>query len=201
MFGDKQARRDARRYRTKGLDDAARWMVDAVVAAGVDGASVLEIGGGVGAIQLELLKAGAESTVNVELSSGYEGEAARLAEEVGLAGRSERRIGDAVEDAELGEADVVVMHRVVCCYPDYERLVGTAARRARRTLVFTHPPGHVVARCAMAVATLWQRLVGGGVAAYAHPPSAMAEVARAHGLEPIARRRQGIWHGDAFARP
>jgi Methyltransferase domain len=201
MFGEKQARRDARRYRRKGLDPAAQWMVDTLVAHGVDGVSVLEIGGGVGAVQLELLKAGAERTVNVELSSGYEDQAALLARELGLDGRSERRIGDAVEDAEAGDADVVVMHRVVCCYPDYERLVGSAARRARRVLVFTHPPGNVMARLAVAIVNLWQRSVGPGLAAYAHPPSALAEVACAQGLEPAARRRQGLWHGLAFVRP
>ena len=37
-------------------------------------------------------------------------------------------------------ADVVVLHRVVCCYPDYQRLLGAAASHAGRLLVFSHPP-------------------------------------------------------------
>ena len=52
----------------------------------------------------------------------------------------ERRLGDVVSDPELaGPADAVVMHRVVCCYPDYEALVGAASERAQRYLVMSFP--------------------------------------------------------------
>jgi 16S rRNA G966 N2-methylase RsmD len=201
MFDERQARRDAETYRRKGLGRPARWVVEVAKAGRIEGATVLEIGGGVGAIQLELLKAGAERTVNVELSPAYEDAAAALARSAGLEGRSERRIGDAVADESIGEADIVVLHRVVCCYPDFERLLGAAARRSRRTLVFTHPPGHRLARWTVAAANLWLRLTKQEFRAYAHPPQAMEAVARAHGLEPMARRRGGIWRGVALARP
>jgi magnesium-protoporphyrin O-methyltransferase len=200
MFDEKMARRNARRYRRKGLDRAARWMVDTLAGRGLEEAIVLEIGGGVGAIQLELLKAGAERTVNVELSAGYEHEAELLAREAGLAGRSERRLGDAVDDDSIPPADVVVMHRVVCCYPDSERLVGWAAEHARRALVFTHPPANLLTRWAVAAANAWHRLTGRGIPAYIHAPGAMIEVARTHGLEPVARRGRGIWRGAALVR-
>jgi predicted RNA methylase len=86
VFGEKHARRDARRYRRNGLHSPARWIVETVVARGVTHADVLEVGGGVGAIQLELLKAGAAHTVNVEFSPGYEAAAAELVGEAGLEG-------------------------------------------------------------------------------------------------------------------
>ena len=43
--------------------------------AGVGGATVLEVGGGVGGIRIELLRRGAERSVNLELSPAYEREA------------------------------------------------------------------------------------------------------------------------------
>src|SRR6266542_762337 len=159
FFGKKQARRDARRYRRRGLDKAARWIVDAVREQGVEGATVLEPGGGVGAIQLELLKAGAARSIVVELSKGYDEEAAALAQEAGLEERIERRLGDFAADG-VGDADVVVLHRVVCCYPDYERLLGAAADHARRMLVFTHPPRNVLSRGAFGIMNLVMRLRG-----------------------------------------
>src|SRR5207248_481652 len=55
LFGAKQAQKDARRYRKKGLHAPARWIVDSVRSRGIEGATVVEPGGGVGAIQLELL--------------------------------------------------------------------------------------------------------------------------------------------------
>src|SRR5919201_341403 len=78
IFGEKTARRDVRKYRRRGLDRAARQIVGFLAGRGVDGDSVLEVGGGVGAIQLELLKAGAARATNVELSPEYEPYAAEL---------------------------------------------------------------------------------------------------------------------------
>ncbi len=91
---------------------------------------MLEVGGGVGEIQIELLKRGAARTVNLELSSAYDAEAERLLREAGLEERAERRLHDiAVEPDGVEPADVVVLRRVVCCYPDYERLLGAAAEQ------------------------------------------------------------------------
>ena len=78
LFSKRAARRDAKRYRREGLDDTAATMVGFLRERGMDGASVLEIGGGVGAVQLELLKAGAARTTNLELSPEYEEAAGEL---------------------------------------------------------------------------------------------------------------------------
>jgi magnesium-protoporphyrin O-methyltransferase len=69
----------AHRYRKRGLDRPARRMVEFLQSRGIDGATVLEVGGGIGEIQLELLKRGAQRTVNLELSPAYDagGRAAR----------------------------------------------------------------------------------------------------------------------------
>jgi magnesium-protoporphyrin O-methyltransferase len=66
-------------------------MVDLLPESRVLGATVLEIGGGVGQIQLELLGRGAAAAINLELSPAYDTEAARLLAEAGLADRVQRR--------------------------------------------------------------------------------------------------------------
>src|SRR3954471_10693704 len=75
FFGGRFARRMADRYRKRGLDRTATRIVAFLEREGVENASVLEIGGGVGEIGLELLKRGAASAVNLELSPAYDGEA------------------------------------------------------------------------------------------------------------------------------
>lgn len=199
FFSEAQARRDARRFRRKGLDKAATWVVDAVRERGIEGRTVLEPGGGVGAIEIELLKAGAARSTVVELSPGYEEVAAELAREAAVGERMERQVGDFAADG-IDPADVVVLHRVVCCYPDYERLLGTAAAKARQTVVFTYPPRNWVSRSLLAGVNLWLRLRGNDFRTFAHPPERMVEVVRSAGFEPYARRRGGIWRGVAFAR-
>src|SRR3974390_2488139 len=96
MFGAKQARLDAKRYRARGVRGTSRDLVE--LAGDVSGASVLEVGGGIGAIELELLAAGAARATDVELSSEYEEEALKLLAERGLSDRVERRVGDFVEE-------------------------------------------------------------------------------------------------------
>jgi hypothetical protein len=199
LFGEKQARKDARRYRKKGLHAPARWIVEAVRSRGIEGATVLEPGGGVGAIQLELLKAGAEHATVVELSPGYDEEAAALAREAGVEDRIVRRHGDFSTDG-VGEADVVVLHRVVCCYPDYARLLGAASEHACRVLVFTYPPRTVVSQAVFGIMNLWMRLSGKEFRGFVHPPEALVETVRSRGFEPFAFRRRGIWRGTAFVR-
>lgn len=199
VFGEKLARRDAKRYRRKGLDKTARWLADRAMEQGLEGATVLEAGGGVGAIQLELLKAGGAQTVNVELSSSYEDAAAELAREAGLEGRSDRRLGDFVAE-DVPEADIVVLHRVVCCYPDYEAMLGAAAWRARRTLVFSHPPGHALARLVVRAMNLILALTRQEFRSYIHPPQAMHALVERAGFQLVGERRGKIWRAVAFVR-
>src|SRR5215510_1230222 len=155
FFSPRFARRMAKRYRKRGLDKTARQMVEFLGQRGVAGSSVLEIGGGIGEIQIELLKRGAGRTVNLELSPAYDAEAAALLAEAGFEGRAERRIHDiAVDPDGIEPADIVVLHRVVCCYPDYERLLTAVADRSRSVLVFSYPPRTVVSRLALGAQNL-----------------------------------------------
>ena len=201
FFGERTARRDARRYRKRGLDDAAQRLVDELSARGVEDAAVLDVGGGVGAIDLELLGQGAGQATVVELSHGYDEEARRLAEEAGVKTRVERRHADFVEDESSLEAvDVVVMHRVVCCYPDPERLVGAAARHTRRLLALSLPRETWWLRLGFRVANVWFRVTG-GIEVFAHPLSRVIGAAETGGLTAVLNERTGpIWRVAVFER-
>ena len=194
MFGDRFAKRMAARYRKKGLDATAHRMVELLTERGVEGATVLEIGGGVGEIGIDLVKRGAASAVNLELSPGYDPAAARLIEEAGLTGRvSRRRVDIAADPGAVEPADVVVLHRVVCCYPDYARLLGVAADHARRQLVFSHPPRNRVSRAVVATQNLLLRLARREFRVFTHPPAAMLAVLAEHGMRPAVAHRGRVW--------
>jgi 16S rRNA G966 N2-methylase RsmD len=200
MFGARFAKHRSARYRRRGLDNAARAMVELLEESGVSGATVLEIGGGVGEIQLELLERGAASATNLELSPAYEAEAASLLEEAGLTGRVQRRLVDIATDPDAVQpADIVVLHRVVCCYPDYAKLLGAAADHARRQLVFSHPPRNLVSRTIVGTQNLLFRALGRDFRTFAHPPAAMLAVLADHGLQVRARRGR-VWQVAALSR-
>jgi magnesium-protoporphyrin O-methyltransferase len=198
MFGAKQAKRDAARYRKRGVRGTARDLVE--LAGDVAGASILEVGGGVGAIEIELLDAGAARATDVELSGEYEEEARKLLAERGLSGRVERRVGDFVVEP-VDPHDVVVLHRVVCCYPDFDALVGASADRARRTLVLTYPQERWLTRAGLGAINLVMRLSGSEFRAFVHPVARIRATAVAHGLELVEGRRKGrIWESARYER-
>lgn len=183
VFGARQARLDARRYRNRGLGGTSRRLVE--LAGDVSGATVLEVGGGVGVI---------------ELSGEYEAEAATLLAERGLSDRVDRRVADFVGEP-VEPHDVVVMHRVVCCYPDVDRLVGLAAACARRRLVLTYPQERPWTRAGIRAINFFLRLSGSGFRAFVHPFAAIAAAAGAEGLALECREPQGsIWENAAFVR-
>ena len=198
VFTESAARRDARRYRRKGLNASGRWVLD-LLRSRVAGMSVLEVGGGIGDVQLELLRAGAESALNVELSPAYEQIAGELISAAGAEERVERRVLDFAAEAEgLPPADVVVLNRVVCCYPDVDALVGAAAGRARSWLVLTFPRETRLVRAGFALLNLGLWLFRREFRSYVHP------VARIHaaalGLRLVEERRGRLWQLAAFAR-
>src|SRR5689334_19226111 len=130
MFGERTARHDLRRYRKRGPSKPTRMLLEALLREGIEHATVLDIGGGIGAIQQELLDAGAERATSVEASSAYLRAAREEAERRGHAGRISYQAGDFVAIADRVElADVVTLDRVICCYPDMEALVSRSADR------------------------------------------------------------------------
>ncbi|KRE23421.1 hypothetical protein [Agromyces sp. Soil535] len=195
VFDARFAGKAARRYRRKGLTPTERRLVGFLSSTGIEDASVLEVGGGIGEIQLELLARGAARTTNLELSGAYEADAGRLIDEAGVGDRVTRILGVdlATSPEAVDRADVVVLHRVVCCYPEYERLLGAAADRALRTVVFTHPPRTIRTRAMVGLGNLMGRLSGRAYRGFVHSPDAMADVVRRHGFELRYRHRGLSW--------
>jgi hypothetical protein len=202
LFGARAARRDVRRYEKGGLDDTGAQMVAFLRRRGIEGGSILEVGGGIGALQLELLAAGAGRATNLELSPEYEEAARELLRTRGLEERVDRRLGDLVVEPELADpADAVLMHRVVCCYPDADALVGAAAERTRRYLVMSFPRDGALFRAGARVLNLWFRLLRWEYRTFVHPPATILAAAERHGLELAEETTGRIWHLAALERP
>lgn len=194
VFSGRFARRQSKRYQRRGLTSAARGIVDFATSQGIAGATVLEIGGGVGQLHLELLRRGAAHVTNLEISENYEAEAARLLEQAGMTDRVTRRhldVAQAPDDVE--PADVVVLHRVVCCYPDYARLLKVAAGHARKTLVYSHPAANVINRLQFGAENVYRQILRNDFRAFIHPPEGMIRAAESNGLAVAYRRHSWDW--------
>jgi magnesium-protoporphyrin O-methyltransferase len=201
FFKPSVARRSLEAYRKKGLDQLERQMIASVSVGALDDMRVLEIGGGIGLIQAELLAAGADQGEVVELVAAYEPYARELARETRLEGRTSFHIVDILEEPDAVEsADIVVLNRVVCCSPDGVDLAAAAARLARRTLVLSFPRDVIWVRAGIRLLNASLRLRRSPFRAYVHQPDALFAAANSGGLH-VGEGGHGVfWQWAALER-
>jgi predicted TPR repeat methyltransferase len=201
IFNDKAARRELAAYRRSGPTGTTRRLIEAITASGVDGARVLDIGGGVGVIGLELLAAGAASLTGVDASRAYVAAARSEIERRGLGSRAAIRSADFVEVAtEVEAADVVTLDRVVCCYGDWVALVDRSVERSRRLYGLVYPNERWWMRIIVATGTLVLRLYRQSFHFYVHPERSIDARIRAAGFEPRHHHRGWLWQTVLYER-
>lgn len=201
IFKASTARRNLRRYLKKGLGAIERSMVAAVDSRDLEGARVLEIGGGVGAIQAELLAKGASTGEIVELVRAYEPYARELARTQGFQQRSAFRVADLLADPKaVAPADVVVLNRVVCCSPDGIRLAGIGARLAERVLMLSFPRERVLTRLFVKTMNGTMQLLGRSFRTYLHPRASLVDAAQDAGLVLAHTGKNFVWEFATFRR-
>jgi len=167
----------------------------------LQGRSLLEVGGGIGDLQVELLKSGVASAVNVELSTEYEEAATELSVAEGLADRIDRRLGDFVEQQDLVDsADLVVLNRVICCYPWMDRMMDASVTKTRWLLAVSVPRDRLISRLMVRAGNWVDGLGGSGFRAYVHPVAEIEAIASRDGLSKVFSKRGLVWEGLVFER-
>lgn len=194
-FDRAQAQRDVKAYLAKGLDMDNRVMRDALLAQGVSGASILEIGCSVGVLHLELLRAGAARATGVDASPAAIEAARALAAQLGLQERTEHHVMDFAEGTErLPEADIVVLVSVLCCYPHMRELVTLSARHARRLYALAYPRVNWATRLWAGGYNVFMKLRRREFRLFLHPPEEVFRTVTALGFSPLFSRTFGPYN-------
>jgi SAM-dependent methyltransferase len=202
VFDRQTADRDLRDFRRNGAPWATRELIDEL-ASGLDlaGATVLDVGAGIGAVHLGLLARGAASAVDVDGSGAYVAVAREEAERAGLAERVRHVLGDLTLVAPtLEPADLVALDRVVCCYGDMASLLTTASTLARRRLGLVYPRDRWWIRAGAAVGNLVMFRRSAGYRMRVHRVTAMAALLEAAGFARVAGRDGRLWRVETWDR-
>jgi magnesium-protoporphyrin O-methyltransferase len=201
MFDRGTAKRDRDRYHSKGADRTTRMLLDLIRSSHVEGSTILDVGGGIGVIDQELLNAGAVRAVLVDASPAYLEVARDEARKSNLADRMEFVDGDFVQRAaDIGGADIVTLDRVICCYPDAANLVGLSAARARRMYAIVLPRDRSLIRVAIRLLNFGFRLRRKGYRTYAHANRQIDELIAVAGLRPRTEVGTYFWRVDVYDR-
>lgn len=204
-FDAKRAASRLRKWRRKGPDRTTQMLIEDVQAALGNGAgrnrTLLDIGGGVGAIHHLLLEHNVDRATHVDASSAYLAAAREETLRVGHADRVDFMRGDFVEVAErVPPADVVTLDRVICCYHDMPRLVARSAERARRLYGAVFPRDAWYTRASIDIENAYFRLKGSSFRSFLHPPRDIDAVLRENGLERRSVRRTMAWEVTVYER-
>lgn len=202
QFDRKRAARELRDYRAHGPTHATtRAMIHLLRRAGVDGSTVLDIGGGIGAIQYDLLEAGAGAVTAVDASSAYQQAARVEAERRGVSARIQFRLGDFVALApQVAAADIVTLDRVVCCYPEMEPLVRLSAERCRRLYGLSYPRYRWPVRAVVGTENAFRGLFGNPFRSFVHSPVEMDRLLTGLGFKRQSAVRTFAWEIAVYAR-
>jgi magnesium-protoporphyrin O-methyltransferase len=201
QFGVKHAEKDLKRYRKSGPDVTTRLLLDALKTQGLQGATLLDVGAGIGVVHHELLSAGARSAIHVDATDAN----VRVAEqEATRQGHREQVVflrGDFVDLApEIAAADIVTLDRVICCYPNMEQLVDASAAKARRLYGAVYPRERWVFKVWIVVENLARRIRGNPFQTYIHPISAIDRALERNGLQPRFVRDTFGWRVAVYSR-
>jgi magnesium-protoporphyrin O-methyltransferase len=201
IFDRRTAEHDRDRYRRDGPDRTTRMLLDLIRQLVTPGATVLDIGGGIGIIDHELLRAGARRAVLVEGSAAYLDVARQEAVRLELGDRIDLVEGDFVTRAgEIEPADIVTLDRVVCCYPDVDALVGRSAARARAVYGLVLPRDRWLLRLGVRLINGYYRVRRSAYRAYAHSNAVVDRLAAESGLVPRAESSTWIWRVVVYDR-
>jgi magnesium-protoporphyrin O-methyltransferase len=201
QFGRKTAARDLRRFQRRGALPTTRLLIGRLEEAGIGGASLLDIGGGVGAVHHVLLDEGARDAVHVDVSADYIDVARAEAGRRAHGDRVRFVQGDFVRLADrVADADVVTLDRVICCYPDMPLLVGRSAAKARRLYGAVYPRGAWWMRVGLSAVNAIMRLRRSPFRVYLHAPLSIDGVLRERGFERWSVQRTVAWEVAVYVR-
>jgi len=201
VFDDREARGKLGAYRKSGPDAQSRELVGILEQQGIEGATAVEIGAGIGAIGHALVAAGVGRLTDIDGSPAFLAAAREEAERQGTADRWQFIEGDYVALAdEIGPAEVVTLGRVLRCYADWRELVAASTAQTRRLYGLVYPVSRWWIRALAALANAVVGLFRPGDGVYVHPDRQVDAAVRAAGFEPIHARRGLFWQTVVYRR-
>ena len=189
---------ELRAFKKRGLGKRQRIFLE-TLRGHIENSSVLDIGCGIGGLGLSLLKRGAAHSTFVDVSKAYLAAARDLAKEQEVRNRAEFTEADFTR-TDLSSADIVLLDRVVCCYPDAPKLLRKAALHSQTHLIFSYPRPAWWMKVSMHLLNLGMRVWRKEYRFYVHEREALLGAASSAGHTLKEERRVGVWKLAVFER-
>jgi magnesium-protoporphyrin O-methyltransferase len=199
-FDERRAAADRTRYQRRGPDPTTRLLLEGLRDTPVAGRTLLDIGGGIGVLGLELARRGLAAVHLVDAAPAYASTARELFDGAKTAATLAITVVDFVDARLDTAADLVTLDRVVCCYPDYQELLARAAAGCRGPQALSFPRDRWYVRLGLSMENGIRRLRGSAFRAFVHSPGPMAAILRGAGFELASHRATLTWRVEHWVR-
>ncbi|NQV51283.1 MAG: hypothetical protein HQ507_12345 [Candidatus Marinimicrobia bacterium] len=201
MFDKRSAQRDLETFRKKGPSRTTKILIAELLNLNVQNNSLLDIGGGVGAIHHELLNCGIKQAQAVDASNAYLAASREESISRGNTDRIKYFYGDFVDLAEtLPESDIVTLDKVICCYDNMIALVGLSAAKARHLYGVIYPRDDWWVKALKPLLNLLPKLKQIPYRAFVHPAEEVDSLIRKQGFEVQFFRKFVFWQVVIYSK-
>jgi len=201
VFNEKEVKKTLKKYRKKGPEKFNQQMIDALRKQDIKDLSLLDIGGGIGIIQHELLKEHLSHTTDVDSSEAYIAAAKMLMEENDKTDNMKFIHGDFNEHInEIEKHDIVTLSRVVCCYPDIDMLINNSIAKANKYYGLVYPTDHFLTKMVISLMNFGLYLRKNPFRTFIHSVDKMNELIANHGFERVYIGNSMHWRIALYKR-
>ncbi|MBS4027245.1 MAG: methyltransferase domain-containing protein [Ignavibacteriales bacterium] len=176
-FFSQRAKRYAKQFRKKGLDNPQQLLVEGITKA-LDGngslppKTFLEIGCGAAGLLLTFLQKGGTSAIGVDASEGMLHVAKQIAKEAGKENNITFHHGDfATLERSIPQTDVTILDKVLCCDENPKTLIEKSTAKAKEVYAVSFPKNSLLIRFIVKSGILMTKLFRMKFTPFYHEPN------------------------------
>ena len=201
IFDQRSADKQLRKYLKKGPRKTSKLLIEALQTHMNGHKSILDIGGGIGAVHLDLLSAGLTSATSIDASSAYVACSKEAADEKGHRDRVTYHQGDFIDFAnDLQIHDIVALDKVICCYPHMQDLMRHTTDKANSLIGIVYPRNNLLGKILIAIGNLWMKLKKSDFRAFMHSNREVRGILENKGFERITHRTLYPWNIEVYRK-
>lgn len=203
MFDMKTANKQYKHFLKKGPSRVTSTMIGQL-SNHVDFESsktMIDVGGGVGALQWWFLKAGGAKTTSVDASSAYIRKAKEHAAGNNWADQVHFVMGDVADvKDQIEPADLITLDKVVCCYPDYKTIINVCCDKSKSLASLSYPMDGIISNLIANIGALFTRFKTKTFRPYVHPVRDIRKEFERLGFERVSHSLSFPWHIETYKR-
>jgi len=201
FFDTKNAEKELKKYLKKGAAGTTIKLIKSLEQVDFSDKTLLDIGGGIGMLQWNFLQNGGSLITDIDASKGYLAIAKKYAEENDWSNKTTFIEGDFNDHAsDLTSFNIVTLDRVVCCYPDYKKILTNAAAKSTEYLALSYPISNWFSIAFNKMGRLYFLLKKSAFKTYIHPSKQIKSLLYSNGFEEVHASIKFPWNIQLYKR-